>query len=262
MLPSSFQCSITRYPAGLRQHLHTHDELQLSIVLSGVVVERVERSTAIGRALSVVVKAPGVPHADDFGDDGALVARLSLPATYMSALGGDEAVPDWSWLHEVQFATPFLRLLTRHASGITEFASDDDDVVELLAAATEGRAVSEHGVPPVWLRDIVASLSVDTDVPLRVSDWAARVGVHPVYLARTLRRWYHRSPGEMLREARLQRAAHAVTSSDRTVSVLAHASGFADEPHLCRAMRAHAGVSPGGLRALVRRLDERAAVVR
>jgi AraC-like DNA-binding protein len=75
-----------------------------------------------------------------------------------------------------------------------------------------------------------------------------------VYLARSVRRWYGTGVGEELRRLRIRSAAGAIAESGATVSTVAHAHGFADEAHLCRAFRRALGVTPGRYRALVRDL--------
>lgn len=74
------------YGSATRQAPHTHDELQISMVLRGTVEERVGASVERASALSVVVKDPGVVHADDFGTTGALTAQLKLHNTTLSEL--------------------------------------------------------------------------------------------------------------------------------------------------------------------------------
>jgi len=86
---------------------------------------------------------------------------------------------------------------------------------------------------------------------LTVADIAARAGVHPVYLARCVRRWFDTGVSEELRRLRIRSAAEAMMQTSGTVSRIAHAGGFADEPHLCREFRREVGITPGRYRALV-----------
>ena len=83
---------------------------------------------------------------------------------------------------------------------------------------------------------------------------AEEAGVHPVYLARCVRRWYGRSIGEELRRARLGAASLALASDRDTISGVAHGLGFADQPHLTRSFRASTGFPPHRFRRLVSHL--------
>jgi AraC family transcriptional regulator len=237
-----------RYAPMTRHAPHEHGDLQVSLILSGRVRERVGNREESGAALSVVVKDPGVRHADDFGDGGAFMARLSVPRVEFASLteGPGRSVP-WRWTHEARVAAPFLRLVRRAGLAERTFAADDDDIVDLVAAIS-ARRVPSDGAPPAWLAAIVAGISEGWRPGLSVAELAGRAGVHPVYLARCIRRWYGVAAGDVLREARLSRAADALVGTAGTVSSVAHRMGFADEAHLCRSFSAATGSTPARFR--------------
>ncbi|MGH7613629.1 MAG: helix-turn-helix transcriptional regulator [Gemmatimonadales bacterium] len=241
-----------RYRAGTRHRPHQHDALHLSLVLSGRVAETVGSVTEFAGALSVVAKDAGVVHADDFGIAGARLARLTLPG---GTIGGlvDEPTrsPGWRWTHDARVARPFLRLVQRASAGVCAFAADDPDVLDLLAEFTARPAAVPRGRPPAWLEQTMRELRTSWHPRLSVADVAARAGVHPVYLARSVRRWFSTGVGEELRRLRLRSAAASITESSGTVSTIAHEGGFADEPHLCREFRRAVGMTPGRYHALV-----------
>ena len=105
------------------------------------------------------------------------------------------------------------------------------------------------------------SMRAEWHPALSVADVARRAGVHPVYLARCVRRWYGVGLGEELRRIRLNAAAQALAGSEETVSRIAHAHGFADESHLSREFARATGSTPGRFRRLVRTLAFRPARV-
>ncbi len=251
MTPSlTFQAD--RYPGGIRHPPHRHDELQLSLVMSGRVAETVGSVTEFAGALSVVAKDAGVVHADAFGNQGARVARLTLPSGTIGALVGEPSrSPGWRWMHDARVARPFLRLVHRATTGARAFGADDPDLLDLLVSFTARAAPSPRGRPPAWLEEAMRDLRASWHPGLRVTDVAARAGVHPVYLARSVRRWFGTGVGEELRRLRFRSAAAAVAEVSGTLSSVAHGGGFADEPHLCREFRRAVGMTPGRYRALV-----------
>ncbi|MGH7710747.1 MAG: helix-turn-helix domain-containing protein, partial [Gemmatimonadaceae bacterium] len=223
------------YSPGTRHPLHRHDELHLSLVLSGHVTETVGRVTEWAGALSVVAKDAGVLHANDFGPAGAKLARLSLNAGTIAALVDDPARAEaWHWAHDPAAAAPYIRLVRRTYGTARTFSADDPDLLELLAAMTARRAAPVRANPPAWLAQTMDELRSDWRPGRSVQDVARRAGVHPVYLARCVRRWYGTGLGEELRRLRIRAAAAAVAELHGTVSRVAHSHGFADEPHLCR----------------------------
>lgn len=271
-MPASLSFAATHYRPGTRHRPHAHDELHLSLVLGGRVAETVGAATEYAGALGVVAKDAGVVHADDFGAAGARMARLALPGGTLGALVDASSrsagtAAGWRWTHDPAVAAPFLRLVRRGHAGADRFAADDPDLVDLLAGFTARPAPAPRGRPPAWLAEVVAAMREGWRPGLTVRDLASGAGVHPVYLARCVRRWYGTGVGEELRRLRL-RAAVAAALDDgieargtgrltgrlagrSTLSGVAHALGFADEPHYCRAVRQATGMPPGALRRLV-----------
>src|SRR5688572_14487115 len=171
---------------------HRHEELQLSLILRGGVSETVDGRSEIGRALSVVSKDSGLFHADRFHREGAKIARLSMPRSIMNDLvDPDRPVDDWRWTHDPRVARPFLSLVRRaRVDSLRFFSVIDADVTDLLAAFSARRTIIEAGAPPVWLREVMSELRETWNAEMTVGDVARRAGVHPVYLARCVRRWY------------------------------------------------------------------------
>jgi AraC family transcriptional regulator len=243
------------YPAGTRHRAHQHDELHLSLVLCGRVAETVGSVTEWAGALSVVAKDAGVVHANDFGPAGAKMARLTLPSGTIGALIDDPArSTGWRWTHNAAVASPYLRLVRRANGAACTFNADDPDLLDLLAAFT-ARPVPPARKQPAWLVQVMEELRTDWHPGRSVVDVAQRAGVHPVYLARCVRRWYGTGVAEELRRLRIQSAATAIAERRATLSDLAHSHSFADEPHLCREFRRAVGITPGRYRALVGSLD-------
>lgn len=244
---------LDNYASAQRQAPHRHDELHLSLVLRGGLSETVGRETAQGAPLSVVVKAPDLVHANAWGNEGARLARLSLPQATLAALtehpGRDTA---WRWYHDVQVARPFLRLVQRHQQlGTRIMTAGDTDLNDLVAALTARPDRVATGEAPRWLRDVVQRLHESWHPSLDGHQLAAEARVHPVYLARCIRRWYGVSLGSLLRHERLRYTAAMLTASRLRGALVAQHCGFADEAHMSREVKALLGLSPRTLRAVV-----------
>lgn len=240
------------YAGGARQAPHRHDELHLSLVLRGRVAETVEGVTAHGGPLSVVAKDAGVRHANTFGPGGARLAQLALPGGSIGALT-DRPGPSagWRWTDAPAVGTPFVRLVARHAAAGRAVPADDPDLLDLLAALTAVRRDAPRGQPPGWLAATIERLREEWTPRTSVRDVARRADVHPVYLARAMRRWYGTGVAEELRRLRQRAALAALADEGASVSRVAHAAGYADEAHLCRELRAAVGITPARYRALL-----------
>ena len=249
VMPAALAFDAHSYAAVSRHRPHQHDELQLSLVVGGAVAETVNGATEYSGALSVVAKNPGVVHADEFGPAGARIVRLTLRGRTLASLIDDPARDtEWRWMHDVRAARPFLRLVGRVRASSGWFGADDADVVDLLAALTARQTNGSDGSPPAWLAQVIDEMRQSWHAGMTVAAVARRAGVHPVYLARCVRRWYGTSVGAELRRLRLRSAAEALSHQRQTVSDVAHTKGYSDEPHLCREFTRTLGLSPGRYR--------------
>ena len=240
------------YPTAHKQPPHRHDDLHLSLVLRGTLSETVGGETVLAAPLSVVVKAPDLVHANCWGEAGARLARLSLPQATLAALcehpGRDVA---WRWSHDAQVARPFLQLLHRHQQlGMTRVEPTDTDLGDLVAVLTARPTHDISGPAPRWLQEVVQRVHDDWHPLLDGHQLAAEAGVHPVYLARCVRRWYGVSLGSLLRHERLRRTAATLTASRMRGALVAQHCGYADEAHMSREVKAALGLSPRALRAV------------
>ena len=246
------------YPPGLRQPRHAHAETTVTIVIGGSLHERVGRVDEIAQPLSVVVKPGGTEHANEFGPTGTRTVQIALDGADTSAAADwERSLRVWRWTHVGPAVRAFLALLRVLRSAGDAAPSDRADEIELaahdvLAALGAQTAMSSTAAPPRWLHVLREELDDAGPAPPRVRALAASAGVHPVYLARQFRRFYGCSVTQYLQQRRLQRMAELVTSIDGPLSVVSYAAGFADQAHMCRVFRAHAGVTPGAYRALAR----------
>jgi AraC family transcriptional regulator len=127
--------------------------------------------------------------------------------------------------------------------------------LELMA----GVARREHGVertPPRWLT-VAREMLRDGGGRASVGAIAAECGVHPVHLARTFRRFFGCSPGEYLRQVRVERAAALLRRPNLSLAEVALRSGYADQSHLTHAFQSAFAITPSVYRrdAGIERLD-------
>ena len=260
---SAFSLGSAAYHAGTRQAAHDHDELQITVVLRGSVEERVGPSVEQGSALSVVVKDPGLTHANHFGQTGAATAQLSIEGvTFADLVEHSSRALDWRWIHVGGAAAPFLRIVARGLEGQRQFTRDDDDIIDLVAIISARRIAQQGAGRPAWLEEAVAKVREEWQPELSVRDVARAAGVHPVYFARCVRRWYGTAAADLLRQSRLRHATHRIANGDPTIATVAHATGFADESHLCREFSRAAGLSPARFRRLAHAFGSTGRVAR
>lgn len=126
-------------------------------------------------------------------------------------------------------------------------------VLEMLAKAARNHEWQANGSrPPAWLGRAREYLHANFDNSFQIADVAEAVGVHPVHLARTFRRYYDTSPSSYLRRLRLDWVARRLVKSDEPLYELAKSAGFSDQSHLTRQFKRQTGLTPGQYRRQVR----------
>jgi AraC family transcriptional regulator len=124
-------------------------------------------------------------------------------------------------------------------------------VLHALVSAARTAAPPRHRRPP-WLTRVRELLRDRALEPLRLRDIAAAVDVHPGHLSREFHRSFGVTPGEYVRQLRIEYAAARLADSDAPLAEIALAAGFADQAHFSRAFRRATGHPPREHRRMAR----------
>lgn len=242
------------YAPGLRQPMHEHVEMGVTLVLRGSLRETSCAREEIATSLSVVVKPAGVEHADEVGPRGVHTLQILFdPLETRPLLGEAQGLERWSWLHAKAVSREMLALLRDvRGSRATNDEEIEDRIVDVLAAAAERPRA--RGEPPQWIARVREALDDGMRDRVSVADLARDAGTHAVSVSRAFRRHFGCSISGYRRRERLRRAAATIESSLLALSRIAHATGFADHAHLCREFRGLTGLTPSEFRELVREL--------
>ena len=230
------ECS---YPPGLRMPRHAHDYSNVTIVISGSILEASEEGEHTGRSGSVVVKPAGCEHEDRVGGFGARTLSIQ-------PVRGDDplATRRWSWLERTEVIRAALTLRRSINARISPGPSIQRLMNAVLARDCPAPA------PPPWFRAAKRTLDEHPDDTLRFEMIAGELGIHPVYLSRAFRRYAGVSMQEYRRTQRIRRACDLLASSNRSITAIACASGFTDPSHLSHTFHELLGVTPGNYRRL------------
>lgn len=252
--PVAAAIRLVRYPGSLRQPVHVHDHMTISLVLRGGLTETTHPRRAVtAGTFALVIKAAGVPHADHFSAHGCEILQVELPREFEPrefGISEDRVV----WRSRVgPELRQFVRLWVAVRSASTGSATDVDLAVCDLLHALAQDPVAACRVPR-WL----ARLKECIDDSSPASAWslaglAAVAGVHPVHMTRMFRRCYGSSIRDYLKFRRASAAAQYVAGSALPLTDVAHQLAYADQGHFCRAFRSIAGIAPGHYRRLLAR---------
>jgi AraC family transcriptional regulator len=247
-----FQVRTVDYRPGTRMPPHTHDLPSVTLVLAGAIRETVGSVEDDAGPLSVVVKPAGVRHADVFGPRGARTLQIVWHRGWEASESHGILAPGWAW-HHLPRGTPEFLALARDARDArapsTALESRIWDALAALEASAETQGTG--GPAPGWLVRVKEELDDRMDEGVEVRELAEAAGLHPGSLSRAFRRHFGDSVTGYRARERLRRAVQALTSRAGSLSRIAHQAGYADHPHLCRAVRSATGLTPSELRRLL-----------
>jgi AraC family transcriptional regulator len=124
--------------------------------------------------------------------------------------------------------------------------------LELLAGISRRPIGAAERRRPRWLERAYELLTERFPENLTPAEIAGAAGVHPVHLARVFRQVYHCSPGEYVRELRLQFAMRKLCATDAPLLEIALAAGYCDQSHFSKSFKRHTGMSPARFRSSCR----------
>jgi AraC-like DNA-binding protein len=121
-----------------------------------------------------------------------------------------------------------------------------DDHGEIVALAGISRdlraAAADARLGP--LAKAVERIRRDFASPLRIGTLAEEAGLSLSCFERNMRAVLHVSPRQLLTRIRVEAAAHALRTTDRSLVEIALDCGYCDQPTFCRQFKAEMGVTP------------------
>jgi len=195
---------------------HRHQHGYIALVLAGGYREAGLSGRFELRAGDVAVHRSFETHLDCIGANGAEVLNLPLPPAV--------SLPD-------------------------QFRINDPDLIARLAERDPYRAVEAFApcdVVPAhddWVDELAAFVRHDHAGNLR--QWARAQGFAPETLSRGFGRAFGVTPARYRHEVRTQRAIGLLTDTCLSLAEIAADCGFADQPHLTRAITQVTGCPPG-----------------
>ena len=232
------------YPAASSLPRHRHDAAFFSLTLAGGYVERHPGRDVEYEAASVAFHPPGEEHAVAIGARDVRCLNVGLPASAVREAHEAGGLP--AFVRAV--GGPLVWLARRIHDETRSWspsspASVEALVLEMLATVSAAKLPPSDRLPPRWLDEAEEILRHEFRTTLTVRGLARRVGVHPIHLSRSWRRYRRCSVGDAVRRLRLDEARRRLGSHDALADI-ALDLGFADQAHFTRAFRRATGLTP------------------
>jgi AraC family transcriptional regulator len=248
--------SFTEYefPPNLQIPLHSHESSYFYLVLRGTFAEVYGKRTRTGIPSTLIFSPAGEKHSDDWHDQGGRCFNVEFEPGWLERVRQHSAILDCP--SDFQSGTP-VRLATRLHREFQEMDAAsplamEGLTLEILAEISRHPVSAAERRPPGWLRRAKELLHDRFTESLSLDDIAEAVGVHPTHLARVFRRHHHCTIGDYLRSLRIERARHALSTSDTPLIEIAGTAGYSDQSHFSTAFKRHTGITPSEYRRIFR----------
>jgi AraC family transcriptional regulator len=230
---------------------HLHPWATLCLTVAGGYVEDWGVTRVRCDGPSLVFHPPGDVYGDRISDAGSRCLTIGVdPAVFSSAA---DAIPSLAHLRASRRAPPSWLAFQLHQElelgDDLSAASVEGTVLALLAEVCERPALEVHGAPPPWLERVKEQIHDEFARGPSLESLARAAGVHRVHLAREFRRRFGCTPGQYIRQRRIEFACHRLAASREPLSVVAFDAGFADQSHFTNTFRQIVGATPGAFRA-------------
>lgn len=263
----------TRHAGGQVIPKHVHESAHFCLGIAGACVERIGYRDIECVPGTLEYHPAGTCHASRWYATGGRCFTLTLGESWISRLALDD--PTLRPLEGV-ITGPARGLMVQLHQALTQDGFSPADVgvepqrpglpretdpmalvVEGLTLALIGEARRDReprvpGRPPAWLRRAEEFLRDQACTTVSATAAAEAAGVHPALLSRWFRRVHGVTVGEFVRRLRIGHACRLLATTNRNLSDVAQACGFADHAHFTRTFCKLVGMPPSLYRATVR----------
>jgi AraC family transcriptional regulator len=232
---------------------HEHQTAYVSFLLGGSYSETFLQDERFCSPGTVIWHPRTETHADRFHCHGGHLLDLEIETGWLN--DAEQEFKLVSGARMFRGGLPYLL-------GLRIYRQLSDDSCEIEDAATEllgfffAGPLDRHR--PDWFNRALQICSEFHDEQLSLAKLALFLGVHPVHVARSFRRFMGCTFGDHLAEIRLQKACQLLRNSKNPIVEVAYASGYADHAHLCRALKKSTGLTPSAFRKTVQASARRA----
>ncbi|MEZ5425818.1 MAG: AraC family transcriptional regulator [Pyrinomonadaceae bacterium] len=234
------------YPPFFKTPVHSHESALFCLVLRGNYTESFGRRERICAPSTALFHASQDPHAEHFHDRGGHSFIVEINSQWMARIRREIKFPD------ITADFPGGRLPRLGMKLYREFQHLDSLsplIIEGLMLEITGETARMNSKPsndrkPDWLKRVESYLLERFAEPFSLDEVARFVGVHPVHLAQSYRKFNRITVGHRLRSIRLENARRLLIQTRKPISEIALETGFSDQSHLTRLFKREYGLTP------------------
>ena len=251
---AEFILTESSYDANSRLPLHAHENSYFCFVLQGGYTERYSNKEVICQPSAVTFRPSCQTHQALVHDAACRVFVLEISPHWIEKLQADSLTLKSS---SDLCGGALPRLCARlnrefHKSDSAAKLAIEGLALEMLAEGARQPCIGTGPVAP-WLRQARELILEHFPDALKLTQIAAQVGVHPVYLAAAFRQKFGLTIGEFVRKLRIEHACAELKNGELPLSAIALQAGFADQSHFSKVFKLYVGTTPNRYRSTARR---------
>lgn len=236
----------TRYAKAQVLPSHDHAQAYMCVVLAGGYEESSRAGSLRARPGSLLGHPEGHCHRNQFGDAGARCLNIVPDQMWRDSFG---------WTHLLDEATHTeLGARAEPLNTVLQELRRPDDLSPLVLTSSvldivvnASRRRLERASAP-FVRRVIDLLHANIGKTPSMAALALEAAVHPAHLSRVFRQQTGMTIGTFARKQRVGVALEQLANTARPLSAIAAQSGFADQAHMTRAVRATTGLAPTAYR--------------
>ena len=250
---SDFILTEAAYDARARLPPHAHERSYFCFVLQGVYTERYGLREIVCKPSTVTFRASDEPHEACLHDADSRVFVIEISPRWIEMLRADSLSLRSAHDFCGGAAPRICARLNRefHKTDTAAKLAIEGLAIELLAEAARQRTARVQSAPP-WLRQAREMIIEHFPETLQLTEIAAAVGIHPVYLATAFREKFGVTIGEFVRKLRIEHACDELKKGDLPLVAIALQAGFVDQSHFSRQFKLYVGTTPAKYRKTFR----------
>ncbi|NRB46850.1 MAG: helix-turn-helix transcriptional regulator [Saprospiraceae bacterium] len=236
-----FKLSLTSYEKGERIEAHCHSNPYLSILTHGTYIEDNGRDSRLIRAGDIVFRPSQYIHQNIFQDRASTCFNIEFKAGWEKEAVNSFAFPSGFATYSSDSHPAIFKILWAHHRD-----PNSEAVLQILynwLDEINAREISCRKSRRVVL-EVQQILSTELDQFHSLQGLSQRVFVHPVYLARTFKKYTGKTISQYQMRIKLAHTVELLLNTKLKLSEISFESGFYDDAHLIRAFKRHYGISP------------------
>lgn len=223
---------------------HSHPELRLCLVVAGGFDEADPRGSWYRGPGTLLLYPARTSHDNRFSCRGARCLNIEVPDVEEREAGANRRE------RVTELGTPEAYLGMQIYDGLRSGRARHVLVSLAEKLVTTVRRGDRHAHRlPEWLEQGRCLLEERATDGIGLSGLADALGVSRFVLARRFREYFGCSVGEYRHRVLVQRARHALLTSDASLSTIAYRLGFSDQSHFTRVFKRLTSLPPGRYRA-------------